>query len=299
MFTIVNLYKARFLFLKSMRYLTFIFLLFTITCSAQLTKYVNPFIGTGGTGHTFPGATTPFAMVQLSPDTRIDGSWEGCSGYHYNDSIIYGFSHTHLSGTGCSDYGDIAFMPYFSKTDVYESLIEKNIASKFSHKNEKASAGYYSVALDDMPVKVELTATTRTGFQRYTFNDNGYGYIVLNLQHRDKLLQGKIEKVNTQIYKGIRISEAWAKKQELYFGFEVNTKPIKCDIVSSTESDYRVILKYKVVKGQQILIKTGISTVDEDAALNNLKVENPTWDFEKIKKRANDSWEKELKKIEV
>ena len=282
-----------------MKFLTFCFSLFTLVCSAQVTKYVNPFIGTGGTGHTFPGATTPFAMVQLSPDTRIDGSWEGCSGYHYNDSVIYGFSHTHLSGTGCSDYGDVTFMPYFSKTDVYESLIEKNIASKFSHKNEKASAGYYSVALDDMPVKVELTATTRTGFQRYTFNNNGYGYIVLNLQHRDKLLQGKIEKINTQIYKGIRISEAWAKKQELYFGFEVNTKPIKCDIVSSTESDYRVILKYKVTKGQQILVKTGISTVDEDAALNNLKVENPTWDFEKIKLQAQQSWEKELKKIEV
>jgi predicted alpha-1,2-mannosidase len=282
-----------------MKFLTFCFSLFTLVCSAQVTKYVNPFIGTGGTGHTFPGATTPFAMVQISPDTRIDGSWEGCSGYHYNDSIIYGFSHTHLSGTGCSDYGDIAFMPWFSKTDVYESLIEKKIASKFSHKNEKASAGYYSVLLDAMPVKVELTATTRTGFQRYIFNEDGYGYIVLNLQHRDKLLQGKIEKINTQIYKGIRISEAWAKKQELYFGFEVNTKPIKCDIVSSTESDYKVILKYKVVKGQQILIKTGISTVDEDAALNNLKVENPTWDFEKIKLQAQQSWEKELKKIEV
>lgn len=281
-------------------YTTILILLLIITkTNSQFAKFINPFIGTGGTGHTFPGATTPFAMVQLSPDTRIDGSWEGCSGYHYNDSIIYGFSHTHLSGTGCSDYGDIAFMPYFSKTDVYENLIKKNTTSKFSHKNEKASAGYYSVMLDDMPVKVELTATTRTGFQRYTFNEDGYGYIVLNLEHRDKLLQGKIQKITNQIYKGIRISEAWAKKQELYFGFEVNTKPIKCDIVSSTESDYRVILKYSVTKGQQILIKTGISTVDVDAALNNLKVENPSWNFEKIKQQAFNSWENELKKIEV
>lgn len=283
-----------------MRYLTFCICLFTFQfTNAQLTKYVNPFIGTGGTGHTFPGATTPFAMVQLSPDTRIDGSWEGCSGYHYNDSIIYGFSHTHLSGTGCSDYGDIAFMPYFSKTDVYESLIEKNITSKFSHKNEKASAGYYSVVLDDMPVKVELTATTRTGFQRYTFNEDGYGYIVLNLKHRDELLQGKIQKSKSRTFKGIRVSKAWAKRQELYYGFEVNKEPLKCDMVSEGENDARLVIKYKVTKGQQMLVKTGISTVNEDAALNNLKVENPSWDFEKIKQQAQQSWEKELKKIEV
>ncbi len=152
-----------------MKKLFIITLLVSSSLNAQLTKYVNPFIGTGGAGHTFPGATTPFAMVQLSPDTRIDGSWEGCSGYHYSDSTIYGFSHTHLSGTGISDYGDIAFIPWFSKTDDFEKLKNENLKTKFKHKNEKASAGYYSVKLDDIPVKVELTATTRTGFQRYTF----------------------------------------------------------------------------------------------------------------------------------
>ncbi len=283
-----------------MRFLAFCCCLFSFQLlHAQLTKYVNPFIGTGGTGHTFPGATTPFAMVQLSPDTRIDGSWEGCSGYHYNDSVIYGFSHTHLSGTGCSDYGDIAFMPYFSKNEIFESLKTKDISSKFSHKNEKASAGYYSVLLDDIPVKVELTATTRTGFQRYTFNENGYGYIVLNLKHRDELLQGKIQKSKTNTYKGIRVSKAWAKRQELYYGFELNTEPIDELILSGDNNDWKLILKYKVIKGQQILIKTGISTVDADAALNNLAKENPSWGFEKIKQQANDAWEKELKKIEV
>jgi predicted alpha-1,2-mannosidase len=267
---------------------------------------VNPFIGTGGTGHTFPGATTPFAMVQLSPDTRIDGSWEGCSGYHYNDSIIYGFSHTHLSGTGCSDYGDIAFMPYFSKTESFDVVKNNLLQAKFSHKKEKASAGYYSVVLDDIPVKVELTATTRTGFQRYTFNENGYGYVILNLKHRDELLEGKIEKVqstkyevSSMKYKGIRVSKAWAKRQELYYGFEINTSSTNEFIVKENNHDTKLILQYKVTKGQQILIKTGISTVDEDAALNNLKVENPSWDFEKIKLQAQQSWEKELKKIEV
>lgn len=291
-----------------MRVLILCICLFTFQITnAQFAKYVNPFIGTGGTGHTFPGATTPFAMVQLSPDTRIDGSWEGCSGYHYSDSIIHGFSHTHLSGTGCSDYGDIAFMPWFSKTNEFEKLKTWDVQSKFSHKNENASAGYYSVKLSDIPVKVELTATTRTGFQRYTFLEEGYGYIVLNLKHRDALLQGKIQKSKPQTYKGIRVSKAWAQRQELYYGFEIssNRNSQKGDFVTEEEilkdesNDSKLIIKFKVTKGQQILIKTGLSTVDANAALNNLFTENPSWDFEKIKQKAFNTWEKELKKIDV
>ncbi|MBC7863726.1 MAG: alpha-mannosidase, partial [Bacteroidia bacterium] len=136
----------------------FSFLIFFSLGKAQtgLTKYVDPFIGTGGHGHTFPGATVPFGLVQLSPDTRVDGSWDGCGGYHYNDSIIYGFSHTHLSGTGCSDYGDIMFMP----ATVSPGLDQKKYCARFSHKNETASAGYYSVELKNK-IKVELTSTTR------------------------------------------------------------------------------------------------------------------------------------------
>lgn len=283
-----------------MKFLTFCFCLISFTfTNAQFAKYVNPFIGTGGTGHTFPGATTPFAMVQLSPDTRIDGSWEGCSGYHYSDSIIHGFSHTHLSGTGCSDYGDIAFMPWFSKTDEFEKLKTWDVHSTFSHKDEKASAGFYSVVLNDIPVKVELTATTRTGFQRYTFKEDGFGYVVLNLKHRDELIEGKIEKSKPKTYKGIRVSKAWAKQQELYYGFEVNTEATNEFIVKDNGNDTKLILKFKVAKGQQILIKTGISTVDANAALNNLRVENPSWNFDQVKQQAFNSWEKELSKIEV
>ena len=124
----------------------------------------------------------PFAMVQLSPDTRIDGSWDGCSGYHYSDTLIYGFSHTHLSGTGCSDYGDIAFMPTFSVGKMAEH-IEKidTIAYPFSHKNEISKPGYYSVILEHGNIKVELTSTTRVGFQHYTYSRNGYTWITLNL----------------------------------------------------------------------------------------------------------------------
>lgn len=284
-----------------MKFLTFCFCLFTFQfANAQLTKYVNPFIGTGGTGHTFPGATTPFAMVQLSPDTRIDGSWEGCSGYHYSDSIIYGFSHTHLSGTGCSDYGDIAFMPYFSKTGDFDYVKNNLLQAKFSHKNETASAGYYSVVLDDIPVKVELTATTRTGFQRYTFNEDGYGYVVLNLKHRDELLEGRIDyTLYTGIFSGIRRSKAWAKNQELYYAFRLNRYTPNKFIVKEGNNDTKLILEYKVKKGQQIEISTGVSSVDENGAENNLGKENFHLNFEKIKQQANDSWEKELKKIEV
>src|ERR1051325_7369931 len=139
--------------------LALILFAFTRVQSQNNTQYVDPMIGTGGHGHTFPGATVPFGMVQLSPDTKVDGSWDGCSGYHYSDSVIYGFSHTHLSGTGCSDYGDILLMPMTGEP----SLDEKIYSSSFSHSNEKATAGYYSVKLDDDQVLAELTATTRVG----------------------------------------------------------------------------------------------------------------------------------------
>src|SRR6188508_3456019 len=126
-------------------FLIFLLVTGTFAQTRDYAKWVNPFIGTGGHGHTFPGAVVPFGMVQLSPDTRIDGSWDGCSGYHYSDSIIYGFSHTHLSGTGCSDYGDIMLMPMMGKPSLDNTIY----SSGFSHKNEKASPGYYAVKLDD------------------------------------------------------------------------------------------------------------------------------------------------------
>src|SRR5205814_1767040 len=135
-------------------------------------KYVNPFIGTGGHGHTYPGATVPFGMVQLSPDTRIDGSWDGCSGYHYSDSIIYGFTHTHLSGTGCSDYGDILLMSTVGDPQLKPFVngdYKKGYASHFSHKNEKATPGFYSVHLDDDNIDCEFTTTLRVGFHKYIF----------------------------------------------------------------------------------------------------------------------------------
>src|SRR6478609_2013746 len=128
-------------------------LLTTIVFSQNYHQYVNPMIGTGGHGHTYPGATVPFGMVQLSPDTRIDGSWDGCSGYHYSDSVIYGFSHTHLSGTGCSDYGDIMIMPKMGEG----TWMKESYASTFKHSSEKANAGFYAVRLEKSLIDVRLT----------------------------------------------------------------------------------------------------------------------------------------------
>jgi putative alpha-1,2-mannosidase len=149
-----------------------IVLLLSVQANAQrdFSRYVNPFVGTAGHGHTFPGATMPFGMVQLSPDTRLTG-WDGCSGYHYSDNVIYGFSHTHLSGTGISDYGDVLLMPTVG--EVYVNALDgeqtaKGYASRFSHQNETAQPGYYRVKLDDDNISVELTATKRAGLHRNT-----------------------------------------------------------------------------------------------------------------------------------
>ncbi|MFM2224386.1 MAG: hypothetical protein RJA07_588 [Bacteroidota bacterium] len=278
-------------------------------CFAQknFTQYVNPFIGTGGHGHTFPGATTPFGMVQLSPDTRIDGSWDGCGGYYYNDSIIYGFSHTHLSGTGCSDYGDIAFLPVFLSSDIQSSVegsriyqinIVKQPSVSFKHINEKAEAGYYSVLMDN-GINVELTSTPRVGLQKYTFTKAEDACIILNLLHRDELLEGSIHQISKTHFSGIRRSKAWAKNQTLFYDFEISKEPVEIKITKGKKGDEKLFLFFDVNKGDEILIKTGISACDEKGALNNRTSELPGWDFEKTKKAAQDLWNKELGKIEV
>ncbi len=285
-----------------MRKLLFFVCLSLTSMQAQnnYTQYVNPFIGTGGHGHTFPGATLPFAMVQLSPDTRIDGSWDGCSGYHHSDSIIYGFSHTHLSGTGCSDYGDIAFMPsaerggtYFLKDTVYNHR-----AAGFSHKDEIALAGFYQVKLDN-GIKVELTSTTRVGFQRYTFDVINGGWITLDLGHRDQLLEGKITQNNPTSFSGYRRSKAWAEDQLVYFYFEVNKVPMETRMVKNAKGDIELHMRFAPKMPGQVLIKTSLSSVDENGAMANMQTELPHWDFEKVKNDANAAWNKELNRIKV
>lgn len=280
-------------------------LLPTLFFAQDFAKHVNPFIGTGGHGHTFPGATVPYGMVQLSTDTRIDGSWDGCSGYHYDDNLIYGFSHTHLNGTGVSDYGDILLMPTMGEP----SFDNKIYASTFSHANEKASAGFYSVKLDKHNIDVRLTTSTRVGFHEYTFNNAGQANIILDLNHRDKLLYGEVRIVNPTTIEILRRSEAWARDQYVYARIEFNV-PLKVNLVKEKNKEntkLEGIFKgtelalsfYKQVKkGEKILVKVSLSpTSYEGAKLNSTEI--TYWDFDKVKKDAETLWNKELSKIEV
>ena len=265
-------------------------------------QYVNPMIGTGGHGHTYPGATVPFGMVQLSPDTRIDGSWDGCSGYHYSDNVIYGFSHTHLNGTGVSDYGDIMLMPTMGEP----TLDSKVYSSTFSHNNEKASAGFYSVKLDKNNIDVRLTSSTRVGFHEYTFNESGLANIILDLNHRDKLLEGRIRVIDDKTLEVLRRSEAWARDQYIYARIEFNV-PLKIGKVKGENTKLEGLYKgtevaisfsKNVKKGEKILVKVSLSpTSYEGAKLNSSEIKD--WDFEKVKQDAEQLWNKQLSKIDV
>jgi predicted alpha-1,2-mannosidase len=278
------------------------FLTTTFSQAQDFAKHVNPFIGTGGHGHTFPGATVPYGMVQLSPDTRIDGSWDGCGGYHYSDNLIYGFSHTHLNGTGVSDYGDIMLMPTMGEP----SFDNKVYSSTFSHDNEKASAGFYSVKLDKHDIDVRLTTSTRVGFHEYTFNKSGQANVILDLNHRDKLLEGRIRFVDSKTIEVLRRSEAWARDQYVYARIEFN-KPLKLSEISADSTDTNneyfgenlaLSFSKQVKKGEKILVKVSLSpTSYEGAKLNSSEIKH--WDFEKVKKEAETLWNKELSKIEV
>ncbi|TAD86651.1 MAG: hypothetical protein EAY75_07620 [Bacteroidetes bacterium] len=183
------------------------------TAQKNYAALVNPFIGTGGHGHTYPGASMPFGMMQLSPDTRLEG-WDGCGGYHYTDSMIYGFSHTHLSGTGIPDYCDILVMPFT------EDVKWKNTeyASKFSHSNEKASPGYYEVLLDKHRIRAALTVATSSGMHAYTFDAAATeGKLLLDLKHRDEVLESSLEIINEYEVRSMRRSKSWATNQTVFF----------------------------------------------------------------------------------
>ncbi len=273
-----------------------------VSFSQNLNQHVNPMIGTGGHGHTYPGATVPFGMVQLSPDTRIDGSWDGCSGYHYEDSIIYGFSHTHLNGTGCSDYGDIMLMPTMGEP----KLNPKEYASSFSHANEKATAGFYSVKLDKHNIDVNLSSSTRVGFHQYTFNNEGLANIILDLNHRDKLLYGDVKVIDNKTIEILRRSEAWAKDQYVYARIEFS-KTMQINKVEANQENRKdfysgTVLKIsfskQVQKGEKILVKVSLSpTSYEGAKLNMAEVKG--WDFNKVKEDAEQLWDNQLSKIQI
>ena len=247
--------------------------------------FVNPFIGTGGHGHTFPGPTAPFGMVQLSPDTRLTG-WDGCSGYHYSDNKIYGFSHTHLSGTGVSDYGDILIMPVNDNN-------YKDYSSEFDKNHETAGAGYYSVHLDKPDVEVALTTTYRTGVHNYIFENPKQPGFVIDMSHRDLLLDWRLTVVNDSTIEGYRISRAWAQEQHIYFVLRTNV-PVKLNDKDSTIHHF--VLKSDT---DRFIMQVGISAVDIEGARKNLEAEHNGWDFAEYVQELREIWSKQLSKITV
>ena len=303
---------------KLFRPLPFILLIISLLSCAKkidkLTDYVDPFIGTGGHGHTYPGATLPFGMVQLSPDTRIN-DWDGCSGYHYSDSTILGFSHTHLSGTGVGDYGDIRFMPTVGKLKTNPGNSSRTIdgyRSAFSKNNEFASPGFYKVHLDDYNINVELTVTERTGFHRYIFPKSDSAHIIIDLTESvvsEKNLDLEFTIENDSTISGKRQSSGWAANQHIYFVAKFS-KPFQTYGIAKSGDlnkglktakglDLKAWVDFQTKENEEILVKVGISAVNIEGARKNLKTEIPNWNFEKIKLSAEEKWEKELNKIKV
>ena len=256
--------------------------------SAQdYTQYVNPFIGTGGHGHVFLGANVPFGNIQAGPTQKKQG-WDWCSGYHYSDSTVIGFGQMHLSGTGIGDLGDVSLLPMTNPS-------QREV--KFSHKAEYVRPGYYSVMLAS-GIRVELTATQRVAFHRYSFPaDATKGYIALNLAQGigwDKMTSCKFKQESDKTITGFRMSEGWAKDQRVYFVAEFS-EPVKLE-----ENERDTIGIFSVAStNQPLLVKVGISAVSVENARENLQQELPGWNFASVVAKANAEWNRELSKIAI
>ena len=272
-----------------------------------LHKLVDPFIGTGGHGHTYPGATSPFGMVQLSPDTRLEG-WDGCGGYHYTDSVIYGFSHTHLQGTGVSDYGDILVMPctQFSKADSWRDRYK----SGFIKDREFAHAGFYSVFLEDHNLTAELTTSDRVGFHKYTLEEADTLTLIIDLDHRDKLINYSIYPVDDYTIVGHRLSENWATEQHVYFAMKFDRKFEWRDQLTEThvmgvdsngveirEVEYVPVFAADFGVVDDLNVRVGLSFCDINGALMNLASEADRGSFEEYKTLNEEKWDEQLSRI--
>jgi predicted alpha-1,2-mannosidase len=266
----------------------------------KLTSYVNTFVGTGGNGHTYPGATLPFGMMQLSPDTRLDG-WDGASGYHYKDNHIYGFSHTHLSGTGITDYMDVLLMPTNEVIFNNGSDGEKGYRSAFSHDNEVATPGYYSVRLDDTKIEVSLTVSERSGMHSYLFPENSNQIVILDLEHRDRVLDAALFSNDNRIVSGYRFSNAWAKDQRLFFDLEFSRPYTNVTFLNeqTTGSNVKAAFEFDSSISNSLEVKIGISPVDKEGAKLNRVTELRDKSFDQLREEADDVWEKQLNKIVV
>ena len=283
----------------------------SVNCiSAQnLTRWVNPFIGTGAvqsslSGNNYPGATVPFGMVQLSPDTREAPDWAQASGYDYNDSIIYGFSHTRLSGTGASDFIDILLFP----------TISDKRKSTFTHQHEQARPGYYQVLLKDEKIQAELTASVHVGVHRYIYSDGGQLKLWLDLDHsankgswNRRIIQSQLRMVSPTVVEGYRIITGWAKLRKIYFHLEFSQPVLSNQLYDGNRmyentpvingTELRGLFCFDKKWNKELICKVALSPVSIENARLNMATEVPGWDFEYIARAAETSWEKELKKI--
>lgn len=290
----------------------FTFMLITGTTKAgEHTQYVNPFIGTGAvhgglSGNNYPGATVPFGMIQLSPDTREAPDWAQASGYDYNDQTIYGFSHTRLSGTGASDLIDLLLLP----------TSDGRTSSNFSHTAEKAQPGYYQVMLADKGINAELTATTRTGIHRYSYPNGKEAQLIIDLDHsankgswNRRIINSQIRIVNDHAIEGYRIITGWAKLRKVYFYIEFSS-PILSSSLRDGDRQYEntpvingsnlhAMLRFGKLNEKPLICKVALSPVSTDNARLNLKQEASHWDFNQYTTDADRLWEKELEKINI
>ena len=273
-------------------------------------RLVNPFVGTGGHGHTYPGATAPFGMVQLSPDSRLTG-WDGCGGYHYSDSIIYGFSHTHLQGTGVSDYGDILFAPCTQFNEDATSWSDR-YASRFSHANEMAHAGYYQVYLEDQRIDVELTTTKRVGIHRYRLDEPDTLSLIVDMQHRDALVHYSIYPVGDSMLVGHRVSDNWAREQHVYFAarfdqpFEWRDQLTEVRNIGIGEGgellqevEYVPVFAADFGVLSELNAEVALSFVSIEGALANLEAEATLDSFDAYRNAAEHAWDEQLSCIAV
>lgn len=296
---------------KSLTYVAIAFFICDSCTSGKQSPvdYVDPFIGTGFHGHTYPGATVPFGAVQLSPDTRA-GNWDACAGYHYDDATLKGFSHTHLSGTGCIDLGDLLFRPTTLKPDLTVESICKPV--KFSHKDEKASAGYYSVMLKDEGINAELTATTHVGIHRYTFPSGKSAMVIVDLAHlldNEYIYEAELERTTVNELTGMRRTRGWVDNQYIYFVAQFS-KPFQSvefvkgrKVVSAeaklTGTDLQAILTFDDKDAHPVVVKVGLSLVSVENARRNLEAEVKDYNFDAVCASARIAWEQALSSITV
>ncbi len=328
--------------MKKYQLLLIVFLGVTILSKGQIqgnyNQYVNPFVGTKNMGHTYPGATVPFGMVQLSPETdtiqyELNGKYNRdvykyCSGYQYIDSTIVGFSHTHFSGTGHSDLGDFLIMPTTGELKLNPGTAENpenGYRSNFSHNNEFAEPAYYKVLLDDYNIWAEHTATTRVGFHQYTFPESENAHIILDLisgiyNHHEKNVWTFVRIENDTLVTGYRQTNGWARTRTVYFAMKFSKPFYQYGHKKYDQSIYKgfwrkfdetknfpemagenikAYFDFKTKDGEKIKIKFALSPVSTEGALRNINAEIPHWDFQKIKTESQDLWNKELGKIEA